>query len=100
RLSPHWRVVLNDHAEEGIASSIRLGVASCDGAVLLMLCDQPHITAAHLRALIDADAPLVATGYAGVAGVPALFGAEYREPLLALLGDRGAQSLLKDAVII
>ena len=43
------RVVINENAEEGIASSIRLGVAACDDAVLLMLCDQPHVTASHLR---------------------------------------------------
>jgi CTP:molybdopterin cytidylyltransferase MocA len=94
------RVVINKNAEEGIASSIRLGVQACEDAVLLMLCDQPHVTTSHLRAMIDADAPLVATGYAGVAGVPALFGREYRDALLALRGDRGAQSLLQGAVVI
>lgn len=94
------RVVINEHAEEGIASSIRSGVEACDDAVLLMLCDQPHITTSHLRAMIDADAPLVATGYAGVVGVPALFGREYREALLALRGDHGAQALLQNAVVI
>jgi molybdenum cofactor cytidylyltransferase len=94
------RVVLNDHAEEGIASSIRLGVAACEGAVLLMLCDQLHVTAAHLRALIETHAPLVATGYANVAGVPALFGPQYRDALLALRGDRGAQPLLAGAVVV
>jgi molybdenum cofactor cytidylyltransferase len=94
------RNVFNDQAEEGIASSIRLGVSSCEGAVLLMLCDQPHITAAHLRAMIATNAPLVATGYAGIAGVPALFGPQYRDALLALRGDRGAQSLLAGAVVV
>jgi molybdenum cofactor cytidylyltransferase len=94
------RVVLNDAAEEGIASSIRLGVAACDDAVLLMVCDQPHVTAAHLRALLATHARCVATGYAGVAGVPALFAAEYRDALLALRGDRGAQALLANAVVV
>jgi len=94
------RIVINQNAEEGIASSIRLGVNACEGAVLLMLCDQPHITAAHLRAMIDTNVPLVATGYAGIAGVPALFGPQYRDALLALRGDRGAQSLLGAAVVV
>jgi len=97
---PDVRNVFNENAEEGIASSIRLGVAACDGAVLLMLCDQPHVTASHLRAMIATNAPLVATGYAGVAGVPALFGPAYRDALLALRGDRGAQSLLGGAVVV
>lgn len=94
------RIVLNENAEEGIASSIRLGVAACEDAVLLMLCDQPHVTAAHLRAMIETNAPLVATGYAGVVGVPALFGPQYRDALLALRGDRGAQALLGGAVVV
>jgi xanthine dehydrogenase accessory factor len=95
-----FNVVINEEAEEGIASSIRAGVNAATGPVLLMLCDQPHVTAAHLRALIATHAPLAATGYAGVAGVPALFGAQYREQLLALQGDRGAQSLLGGAVVV
>lgn len=97
---PGVRNVFNENAEEGIASSIRLGVSSCNGAVLLMLCDQPHVTAAHLRAMIATNAPLVATGYAGIAGVPALFGPQYRDALLSLRGDRGAQSLLGGAVVV
>jgi molybdenum cofactor cytidylyltransferase len=63
--------------------------------VLLMLCDQPHITSAHLQALIDAKAPIAATGYAGVAGVPACFASEFRGELLALRGDVGAKSIIE-----
>ncbi|HEV2719869.1 MAG TPA: nucleotidyltransferase family protein [Thermoanaerobaculia bacterium] len=87
--------IVNEHAEEGMASSIRLGVAACDGDVLLMTCDQPHVTAAHLRALIDARAPIAATAYAGIAGVPAFFAKEFREELLALRGDVGARSIIE-----
>ena len=87
--------IVNEHAEEGMASSIRLGVAACDGDVLLMTCDQPHVTSAHLRALIDVDAPIAATAYAGIAGVPALFSARFRDELLALKGDVGARSVIE-----
>ena len=87
--------LINEHAEEGMASSIRLGVAACDGDVLLMTCDQPHVTSSHLRALIDADAPIAATAYAGIAGVPAFFSAEFRDELLALRGDVGARSVIE-----
>jgi molybdenum cofactor cytidylyltransferase len=87
--------LINEHAEEGMASSIRLGVAACEGDVLLMLCDQPHITSEHLQALIDANAPIAATGYAGVAGVPAFFASEFRDELLALRGDVGAKSIIE-----
>ena len=87
--------LINEHPEEGMASSIRLGVAACDGEVLLMTCDQPHVTAAHLRALIDAGAPIAATAYAGIAGVPAFFAKEFRDELLALRGDVGARSVIE-----
>lgn len=94
--------LINEHAEEGMASSIRLGVAACDGDVLLMTCDQPHVTSSHLRALIDAGAPIAATAYAGIAGVPAFFSAEFRDELLALRGDVGARSVIdrhRDVVV-
>lgn len=87
----------NPHASEGIASSIRVGVslAPSDARLLMLVCDQPRITADHLRALIPIDAPIVATGYSGIAGVPAIFGPEFREELLALRGDRGARVVIE-----
>ncbi len=87
--------IVNEHPEEGMASSIRLGVAACDGDVLLMTCDQPHVTSEHLRALIDAGAPIAATAYSGIAGVPAFFARELREELLALQGDVGARNIIE-----
>src|SRR5438046_3962729 len=86
-------VVINDEADEGMASSIRAGVAACDGDVLLMLCDQPHVTADHLRAL--RDAPIVATGYAETIGVPADFARQFLDELLALRGDVGAKKVIE-----
>ena len=87
----------NPDAEEGMASSIRAGVslAGPDARMLITLCDQPLVTAAHLRALIAVDAPIVATGYAGIAGVPAVFAPELAPDLLALRGDRGARSVIE-----
>lgn len=87
--------IVNEAPDEGIASSIRLGVAACDGDVLLMLCDQPLITAEHLRALVDAHAPIAATAYSGTLGVPAYFAKEFREELLALRGDAGAKRVIE-----
>jgi molybdenum cofactor cytidylyltransferase len=91
---PVLRVVVNEHAAEGIASSIRLGVEACDDDVLLVLCDQPRITAAHLRALAEAGAPIAATAYVGIAGVPAFFAQPFRDELLALRGDSGARRVI------
>jgi CTP:molybdopterin cytidylyltransferase MocA len=91
---PEWR--------EGMGASLRAGVATlrehCDG-LLVVLCDQPALTAAHLQHLVDAwrTAPerAVASFYAGTAGVPALLPARWFGRLLQLQGDAGARTLLR-----
>jgi molybdenum cofactor cytidylyltransferase len=88
--------VHNDEADEGMAASIRAGVRSCDGDVIITLCDQPHITASHLRALASSGAPIAATAYSGTIGVPAFFSAKFRDELLDLRGDVGAKRLLHE----
>ena len=86
----------NPGAEEGIASSIRLGVTRAGEArILLTLCDQPFVTAEHLRALLAVDAPIVATGYRGIAGAPAAFAPRFIPELLTLTGDRGARAVIE-----
>jgi CTP:molybdopterin cytidylyltransferase MocA len=98
------RVVHNPQWREGIAASIRCGVAAADpdsDALLLMVCDQPGIGSAELGALVTAwrAAPhqIAAAGYGGIRGVPAVFPACYRVDLAALRGDRGARALLDAA---
>ena len=96
----------NPEAAEGMASSIRTGVreAGADARLLITLCDQPLVTADHLRALVAVDAPIVASGYSGTAGVPAVFAPRFGPDLLALRGDRGARSIIEthraEAVVI
>jgi molybdenum cofactor cytidylyltransferase len=94
----------NPNADEGIASSVRVGVERAGNARILMtLCDQPLVTAEHLRALLAIDAPIVATGYRGIAGVPAAFAPEFIPELLALRGDRGARAVIdahRDDVVV
>jgi CTP:molybdopterin cytidylyltransferase MocA len=87
----------NPSADEGMASSIRVGVARAgnDARILITLCDQPRVTAAHLCALIAVDAPIVASGYAGIAGVPAVFAPTLIPELLALQGDVGARAVIE-----
>lgn len=90
-------VVVNEHASEGIASSIRAGVAAAKGAsrILVTLCDQPLVTDRHLRMLLAGGSPIVATGYRGIAGVPAVFSSRFFDELLALEGDRGARVVIE-----
>jgi molybdenum cofactor cytidylyltransferase len=94
-------VLNNSEWEEGMASSIRSAVAwardgNCD-ALLLTLCDQPRLSAAHLDRLIaefEHSERCVASRYAEKNGVPALFPKAHFEALATLRGDAGASRLL------
>lgn len=98
-------IIVNDKWEEGIACSIRAGVEAVESeapgisGVLLMTCDQPRVTAEHLRRMIDAFAAqsgvaAVASVYAGRRGIPAIFPRQAIADLCALRGDKGARGLL------
>jgi len=95
-------ISVNREWAEGIASSIRDGVAhiptTSDG-VLLMLADQAAVTTEDLRRLAGAwrrnPTAIVAAQYAGTLGVPAIFPRWCFRELNELRGDRGAQSLLQ-----
>jgi molybdenum cofactor cytidylyltransferase len=98
-------LIVNRHWEEGMASSIRAGIAGlpghCGGA-LLLLADQCAVTGDDLKRLADTwrrnPQAIVAAQYAGGFGVPAVFPRSSFPALLALYGERGAQVLLRDPV--
>jgi CTP:molybdopterin cytidylyltransferase MocA len=87
----------------GMAASLRAGVAAlradCAGA-LIVLTDQPALTADHLRALCAAwrAAPhrAAASAYGDVLGVPALLPRAWFADIAALRGDVGARALLRE----
>jgi len=95
-------VVINRDWREGIASSIRTGVArlpaSVDG-VLLLLVDQAALTAEDLRRLVSGwrrqPHSVVAAQYESVIGVPAIFPRSEFAHLIELRGDQGARMLLR-----
>jgi molybdenum cofactor cytidylyltransferase len=95
--------IVNRESAEGMASSIRAGLralaasgTAVSGAIILA-CDQPAVTARHLRELATGVDDIVASAYSGRKGVPAYFPAAAFEELLALRGDVGARELLKTA---
>src|ERR1700683_960125 len=95
-------VVINREWAEGMGSAVRAGVArvpAAADAALLMLADQPAVTAEDLRRLVGTwrrhPQCIVAAHYAGTVGVPALFPREDFAALSALRGDAGARALLK-----
>jgi molybdenum cofactor cytidylyltransferase len=95
-------VVINRSWREGIASSIRAGVArlppSCT-AVLLLLVDQAAVTGEDLKRLVGAwrrqPEHIVAARYGTTTGVPAIFPRSSFSDLQALRGDMGARALLQ-----
>ncbi len=100
-------VVHNEAWTEGMASSLRVGIAAVlDSApaatgTLVLVCDQPGLSGEHLRSLLgahNADANrIVASRYAGRRGVPAVFRRALFASLRELRGDEGARALLQHA---
>lgn len=98
------KTIVNNLWEEGVASSIRAGMeavesdASQADGVLMMICDQPRVTADHLRRMIStyaqSEETAIASTYAGTRGIPAVFPRKAFAELSALRGDKGARSLL------
>ena len=94
-------VIRNPNAAEGMASSIRMGIAALPPeaeAALILTVDQPAVEATllvQLLALAAAD-PMrpAACAYASTLGVPAVLPRRFFPDLMGLLGDRGAQAIL------
>lgn len=95
--------VFNPDYSSGIGTSIAAAARACEGRVdgmLLLLGDQPLITASHLKDLIDRwdNDPhrICASRYAGTLGPPVLFGSSYLPLLAKLKHDNGAKELMTD----
>lgn len=96
------RFVVNLARDEGMASSIRAGVAALSDdatAVVIALADQPRVNPAIVSALCErwkqGDVSAVAPVYPEGQGNPVLFGRETFDALLALRGDIGARTVLE-----
>lgn len=97
------RAIANPEAEEGMASSLRLGIRSL-GAVkgaFLLTIDQYAVSQEWLRTLkaaFEASPSVpVASAYSGTVGIPALLPASLFPEVAKLQGDRGAKALLTSA---
>jgi CTP:molybdopterin cytidylyltransferase MocA len=106
RLAPLVRdasasVAYNPDYAQGIASSIRVGLAQAPfdaRGALIALADQVAVTVDDLRRLVSCweQQPdrIVAAQYEDTLGVPAIFPADLFPELARLQGDRGARTLL------
>ncbi|MBL8918696.1 MAG: nucleotidyltransferase family protein [Myxococcaceae bacterium] len=83
--------------QAGQGASLKRGVASlgarCEGVVVLLV-DQLRVTAADVRALVDAPGQVAAAEYEGVLGVPARFSGESVDVLRGLEDGEGARGWL------
>ncbi len=102
---------LNHHAVEvvqnplwqlSMGTSIQTGIAALAGrlvdGIILALADQPLVTSAVLRSLVEAHRssgkPIIASQYACTAGVPVYFGAGFFSALLALAPAQGCKGVI------
>ena len=95
-------VVVNSRADMGIGTSIAAGVRAAGDAAgwLIVLADMPWIDPVTIReagSRLAAGASVVAPVYGGKRGHPVGFSRKWRDQLLALSGDRGAQGLVAAA---
>ncbi|MFD2932317.1 nucleotidyltransferase family protein [Spirosoma flavum] len=96
-INPDWR--------DGMSSSLRVGLNRLSDepveAFLIVLTDQPYVTAELLQQLITTQEKrglgIVACRYgeSGHLGVPALFDIRYRSEFMRLSGDVGARKLIQ-----
>ncbi|MES2464205.1 MAG: nucleotidyltransferase family protein [Armatimonadota bacterium] len=98
------QTVVNPDWDKGMGSSLQAGLLRLEEitvpeSVLVLLSDQPLVTASHLHAIIEASRVeqrlAVASEYAeGVLGPPCLFTRPLFAKLKALSGTQGARALL------
>ena len=99
------REVENFAWETGMGSSVRAGVGALlethaeTVAVVLLLCDQPFVSADVIAGLVAAHratgSDVVASQYGGSFGVPALFSRQLFDELAHLEGRAGAKQVIK-----
>jgi molybdenum cofactor cytidylyltransferase len=97
-------VVANPGWSEGVASSIRAGLAAVEGdpsigGVLVLAVDQPFVEPEDVARLIagsqGGEAIAAADHGNGIAGIPAIFPRRYFPALGRLRGDSGARGIIE-----
>jgi molybdenum cofactor cytidylyltransferase len=89
-------MVENPHPEEGISSSIAVGLAvlpEATSAALVGVADQPYLTKEAVEKLVHAFSPgrIVVPRYGDHRGNPPVFDRRFFADLMELRGDRGGQ---------
>lgn len=97
-------VIYNKDWEEGMSSSIRIGIESflnkdpAAEAVIIIVCDQPFLSSQIIMELIkkfeQTGKPIIACSYKNAIGTPVLFDKSFFPALLALKGKAGAKNII------
>jgi molybdenum cofactor cytidylyltransferase len=92
---------MNEDWTEGLSGSMRIGLEALRPeiqAVLLVLADQPALTADVMQMLVahyqTTQAPIVAPVFRGRRGNPVLFDRVLFPELLAVEGDQGGRTII------
>lgn len=98
-------ILVNKEWEEGMASSVRNGlnellfISPSTDAVIIMVCDQPHVSPALINDLINKQKQtgksIVTCDYGEVIGPPVLFHRSLFNELMQLTGDAGARKIIQ-----
>jgi len=96
-----YRVVKNPQPEDGVSSSVRLGIKAArevdPGSIVIALADMPRVTAGQIYRLFDVSEgaeTVVASSDGCAPKPPALFGPAHFDHLELLEGDEGARPLI------
>ncbi|MGY3055437.1 molybdenum cofactor cytidylyltransferase [Pedobacter sp. UYEF25] len=105
----NFEVLINRNWEEGMSSSIKLGLESAQkmqtnlAHLLILLSDQPLVSKINLENLISThlahDNQATFSEYAGDIGVPAIFSSIVFPYLKKLKGDHGAKKLIEQEML-
>jgi molybdenum cofactor cytidylyltransferase len=98
-------VIENQEWQKGMGNSLKKGLIhlkdkndSLD-AVIVLVCDQPYLSSDIINKLIEefeqTKRKIVASIYAGIIGVPALFDSSMFEKILHLDDEQGAKKLIQ-----
>jgi molybdenum cofactor cytidylyltransferase len=95
-------LVRNANWEKGMGTSVRAGLSAIRSspidAAMILLCDQPLISAEILDRMVaahfTAKKPITSAFYAGTHGTPAIFSASLFDELLALGDNQGGKAIL------
>jgi molybdenum cofactor cytidylyltransferase len=92
-------IVENAHPEEGISSSIAVGLRALPAdsrAALIGVADQPYLTVEAVEELLQAFSPgrIVVPRFGDHRGNPPVFDRRFFHDLMQLRGDRGGQMVV------